>query len=167
MNDSLANISRFILFLMLQLLLFNNIDFMGYLNPFPYVLYIILFPVNGNKPTLLVTSFLLGLFLDMFTNSGGVHATASLFLAYVRPSLFKFSFGLSYEYQTVKIADKITPERISFLILAIFIHHLVLFLLEFFRLSLIVSVIGRTFLATIFTFFMCLLIIYLIKPNKR
>jgi hypothetical protein len=167
LNDSLANISRFILFLMLQLLLFNNIDFMGYLNPFPYVLYIILFPVNGNKPTLLVTSFLLGLFLDMFTNSGGVHATASLFLAYVRPSLFKFSFGLSYEYQTVKIADKITPERISFLILAIFIHHLVLFLLEFFRLSLIVSVIGRTFLATIFTFFMCLLIIYLIKPNKR
>jgi hypothetical protein len=167
LNDSLANILRFILFLMLQLLLFNNIDFMGYLNPFPYVLYIILFPVNGNKPTLLVTSFLLGLFLDMFTNSGGVHATASLFLAYVRPSLFKFSFGLSYEYQTVKIADKITPERISFLILAIFIHHLVLFLLEFFRLSLIVSVIGRTFLATIFTFFMCLLIIYLIKPNKR
>jgi hypothetical protein len=167
LNDSLANILRFILFLMLQLLLFNNIDFMGYLNPFPYVLYIILFPVNGNKPTLLVTSFLMGLFLDMFTNSGGVHATASLFLAYVRPSLFKFSFGLSYEYQTVKIADKITPERISFLILAIFIHHLVLFLLEFFRLSLIVSVIGRTFLATIFTFFMCLLIIYLIKPNKR
>jgi rod shape-determining protein MreD len=167
LNDSLANILRFILFLMLQLLLFNNIDFMGYLNPFPYVLYIILFPVNGNKPTLLVTSFLLGLFLDMFTNSGGVHATASLLLAYVRPSLFKFSFGLSYEYQTVKIADKITPERITFLILAIFIHHLVLFLLEFFRLSLIVSVIGRTFLATIFTFFMCLLIIYLIKPNKR
>ena len=140
---------------------------MGYLNPFPYVLYIILFPVNGNKPTLLVSSFLLGLLLDIFTNSGGVHATASLLLAYVRPSLFKFSFGLSYEYQTVKITDKITPERISFLLLAIFIHHLILFLLEFFRLSLIVSVIGRTLLATIFTFLMCLLIIYLIKPNKR
>ena len=167
MNDTLTNILRFILFLMLQLLLFNNIDFMGYLNPFPYVLYIILFPVNGNKPTLLVTSFLLGLLLDMFTNSGGVHATASLLLAYIRPSLFKFSFGLSYEYQTVKITDKITPERISFLLLAIFIHHLILFLLEFFRLSLIVSVIGRTLLATIFTFLMCLLIIYLIKPNKR
>lgn len=167
MNNSLANIFRFILFLMLQLLLFNNIDFLGYLNPFPYVLYIILFPVNGNKPTLLATSFLLGLLLDVFTNSGGVHATASLILAYVRPSIFKFSFGLSYEYQTVKIADKITPERISFLILAIFIHHLFLFLLEFFRLSLIVSVIGRTLLTTTFTFFMCLLIIYLMKPNKR
>lgn len=103
----------------------------------------------------------------MFTNSGGVHATASLVLAYIRPSLFKFSFGLSYEYQTVKIAEKITPERISFLVLAIFTHHLVLFLLEFFRLSLIFSVIGRTFLTTIFTFFVSLLIIYLIKPSKR
>ena len=105
--------------------------------------------------------------MDMFWNSGGVHAAACVILAYYRPAIFKFSFGLSYEYQTVKIADKITPERISFLILSIFIHHLVLFLLEFFRLSLIVSVIGRTLLATIFTFFMCLLIIYLIKPNKR
>lgn len=167
MNDSLANISRFILFLVLQLLLFNNIDLLGYLNPYPYVLFIILFPVNGNKTALLISSFFLGLLLDIFMNSGGVHATASLFLAYIRPSLFKFSFGLSYEYQTVKIADRITPERISFLVLAIFIHHFVMFLLEFFRFSLYASVIGRTFLTTIFSFFICILIIYLIKPSKR
>lgn len=167
MNDSLANIFRFILFLLLQLLLFNSINLFGYLNPYPYILFIVLFPVNGNKPTLLVTSFFIGLLLDMFTNSGGVHATASLVLAYIRPSIFKFSFGLSYEYQTVKIADKISPERISFLVIAIFIHHLVLFSLEFFRFGLFLSIIGRTLLTTLFTFFICLLIIYLIKPNKR
>lgn len=167
MNDSLANIFRFILFLLLQLLLFNSINLFGYLNPYPYILFIVLFPVNGNKPTLLVTSFFIGLLLDMFTNSDGVHATASLVLAYIRPSIFKFSFGLSYEYQTVKIADKISPERISFLVIAIFIHHLVLFSLEFFRFGLFLSIIGRTLLTTLFTFFICLLIIYLIKPNKR
>jgi len=167
LNDSLANIFRFILFLLLQLLLFNSINLFGYLNPYPYILFIVLFPVNGNKPTLLVTSFFIGLLLDMFTNSGGVHATASLVLAYIRPSIFKFSFGLSYEYQTVKIADKISPERISFLVIAIFIHHLVLFSLEFFRFGLFLSIIGRTLLTTLFTFFICLLIIYLIKPNKR
>ncbi|MCU0349387.1 MAG: rod shape-determining protein MreD [Flavobacterium sp.] len=167
MNDSLANIFRFILFLLLQLLLFNSINLFGYLNPYPYILFIVLFPVNGNKPTLLVTSFFIGLLLDMFTNSGGVHATASLVLAYIRPIIFKFSFGLSYEYQTVKIADKISPERISFLVIAIFIHHLVLFSLEFFRFGLFLSIIGRTLLTTLFTFFICLLIIYLIKPNKR
>ena len=167
MNDSLANIFRFILFLLLQLLLFNSINLFGYLNPYPYILFIVLFPVNGNKPTLLVTSFFIGLLLDMFTNSGGVHATASLVLAYIRPSIFKFSFGLSYEYQTVKIADKISPERITLLLLAIFIHHFVLFFFEYFRFDLILTVLTRTLFSTLFTFTICLLIIYIIKPSKR
>lgn len=167
MNSTLINIVRFVILLFLQVIIFNNIDLFGYINPFPYVLYILLFPVNGNKTVLLVSSFLLGLLLDMFCNSGGVHAAASLTLAYVRPNLFKFAFGLSYEYQTVKIADKISTERVSFLLLSIFIHHFVLFLLEFFRPSLFFIIISRTLITTVFTLLICLLIIYLIKPSKR
>lgn len=109
----------------------------------------------------------MGILLDMFCNSGGIHTMASITLAYFRPSLFKFAFGLSYEYQTVKIADKISPERITLLLLAIFIHHFILFFFEFLRIDLIVEVLMRTLLSTIFTFTISLLIIYLIKPNKR
>jgi hypothetical protein len=148
-------------------LLFKNINLFGFLNPYPYLLFILLYPVNGNRSILLLTSFLLGLFLDMFLDSGGIHAAASVVLAFVRPSLFRFSFGLSYEYQTIKIADKISSERITFLILSIFIHHLVLFLLEFFRLNLFLDIIWKTVTTTLFTFIVSLLIIYLIKPNKR
>jgi hypothetical protein len=46
--------------------------------------------------------------MDIFLNSGGTHATACLVLAYVRPSIFKFSFGISYEYQTIKLNDVLT-----------------------------------------------------------
>jgi len=166
-NIFLENIIRFILLLIFQVLLFNNINLFGFLNPYPYLLFILLYPVNGNRSILLVTSFLLGLFLDMFCNSGGIHAAASLIIAYVRPSLFRFSFGLSYEYQTIKIADRISSERITFLILSIFIHHFVLFLLEFFRLNLFIEIIWKTVTTTLFTFIVSLLIIYLIKPNKR
>ena len=123
------------MFLALQILIFNNINLFGYLNPYPYVLFILLYPVNSNKSLLLLSSFTLGILIDMFANSGGVHATAAVILAYIRPSLFKFAFGLSYEYQTVKIADKISPERITLLLLAIFIHHFILFFFEFFRTS--------------------------------
>jgi len=154
-------------FLALQILIFNNINLFGYLNPYPYVLFILLYPVNSNKSLLLLSSFTLGILIDMFANSGGVHATAAVILAYTRPSLFKFAFGLSYEYQTVKIADKISPERITLLILAIFIHHFILFFFEFFRIDLIFTVLFRTLLSTLFTFTISLLIIYLIKPNKR
>ena len=119
MNNSILNSIRFLVFLSLQVLIFNNINLFGYLNPYPYVLFILLYPVNSNKSVLLLGSFALGILLDMFCNSGGIHTTASLILAFIRPTLFKFSFGLSYEYQTVKIADKISPERITLLLLSL------------------------------------------------
>ena len=98
MNSAmLFNIARFILLLVAQVVIFNNFNFFGYINPYPYILFIILYPVNGNKYSLLLASFLLGLTMDLFCNSGGVHAASCLLLAYFRPLIFKFSFGLSYE----------------------------------------------------------------------
>jgi rod shape-determining protein MreD len=168
MNSALlVNIFRFILLLAIQIIVFNNMNFFGFISPFPYLLFIILYPVNGNKSGLLVASFLLGLIMDMFSNSGGIHATSCLTLAYFRPYLFKFSFGLSYEYQTVKLNDVLTPERFSFILLSVIIHHLVLFLLEAFQFSFIWDILLRTILSTIFTIIICIVIIYLIKPNKR
>jgi hypothetical protein len=166
-NNSLLNSIRFIVFLSLQVLIFNNINLFGYINPYPYVLFIILYPVNSNKSVLLLGSFFLGLLLDIFCDSGGVHTTASIVLAFLRPTLFRFSFGLSYEYQTVKIADKMSPERITLLLLAIVIHHFILFYLEYFRLGLLFTILSRTIVSALFTFTICILIVYLIKPNKR
>jgi hypothetical protein len=168
MNSAvLLNIARFVLLLAAQILIFNNLDFLGFINPFPYLLFIILYPVNGNKTGLLVASFFLGLILDMFCNSGGVHAAASLLLAYYRPYIFKFSFGLSYEYQTVRLNDVLTTERFSFLAIAVVLHHFVLFILEVFRVSFLFEIILKTFVSTIFTLITCILIIYLFKPNKK
>ena len=168
MNSTLlVNISRFILLLAFQIIIFNNMNFLGYISPYPYILFIILYPVNGNKTVLVVASFLLGLIIDMFNNSGGAHATACLVLAYFRPSLFKFAFGLSYEYQTIKLNDVLTPERFTFILLAILIHHLTLFLLETFQLTYILDTLTRTLLSTAFSIIICIIIIYLIKPNKR
>jgi rod shape-determining protein MreD len=168
MNSAmLYNIARFILLLAAQIIIFNKFDFLGYINPFPYILFIILYPVNGNKYGLLAASFFLGLTMDLFCNSGGVHAAACLMLAYFRPSIFKFSFGLSYEYQTVRLNDTLTPERFSFILLAVIIHHLTLFVLEVFTFEYLWDIILRTIVSTLFTILICILIIYLIKPSKR
>ena len=168
MNSALlVNIFRFILLLAIQIVIFNNMNFLGYISPFPYILFIILYPVNGNKSALVVTSFLLGIIMDLFSNSGGTHATACLVLAYFRPSIFKFAFGLSYEYQTIKINDVLTPQRFSFILLSVVIHHFTLFLLEAFQLSFILDTLITIVLSTIFTIIICIIIIYLIKPNKR
>jgi hypothetical protein len=142
-------------------------NFLSFIMPLPYMLFIILYPVNGNRTGLLLASFLLGLTMDMFSNSGGVHAAACVTLAYFRPSIFKFSFGISYEYQTIRLNDVLTPERFSFILVAVVIHHFILFLLEAFQVSFFWDILIRTILSTVFTIISCIIIIYLIKPNKR
>lgn len=168
MNSTvLVNIARFVLLLAAQVVLFNNLTLFGFVSSFPYVLFIMLYPVNGNRNALLAVSFLLGILMDMFANSGGVHAAACVILAYVRPALFKFSFGLSYEYQTVRLDDVLTPERFSFILLSVGIHHLVLFGLEIFRVALFWDMLLRALFSTLFTIVVCIILIYLFKPSRR
>ena len=163
----LGNIARFILLLLAQVLIFNRINLFGFINPFPYILFIVLYPVNGNKTGLLLSSFLLGILMDSFWNSGGVHTAACVTLAYLRPNIFKFAFGLSYEYQTIKINDVLTPERFSFILLSVILHHTVLFILEVFNISFFWDILLRIILSSIFTIITCIIIIYMIKPSKR
>ncbi len=168
MNRALIiNIVRFILLIAAQVVIFSKIDLFGFINPFPYILFIMLYPVNANKSGLLIASFLLGLTIDLFANSGGVHAFSCLILAYVRPSFFKFSFGISYEYQTVKINDKLSPERFTFIFISIITHHFILFLLEFFKFTFILEALLRTITSTIFTLIVSIVIIYLFKPKRK
>jgi rod shape-determining protein MreD len=163
----IINILRFIILLLLQVIIFSRLDLFGFLNPYPYVLFILLYPVNSNRAGLLLASFFMGLCLDMFLNSGGSHAVACVTLAYLRPTFFRFSFGVSYEYQTVKINDRLSPERFSFILISVVTHHLILYLLEIFRFSLILDILWRTVLSTLFTLLLCITIIYLIKPGKQ
>lgn len=166
-SNILLNIFRFIILLSIQIIILNQLNFGGWINPYLYILFILLYPLNSNRAAFIIASFLLGLTLDLFSDSGGVHATACLILAYIRPSILRFSFGLSYEYQTIRIADKLSVERFTYLLISILIHHLILFTLEIYRFDLFFEIIAHTFFSTLFTFILCILSIYLIKPNKK
>ena len=168
MNSTiLFNTIRFVLLIAAQVIIFNNINLFEFINPLPYVLFILLYPVNTNKSGLLIASFLLGLTIDFFENSGGVHAAACLILAYIRPAFFRFAFGLSYEYQTIKINDRLSPERFTFIFISIITHHLILFLLEFFKFTFLFEIFIRTITTTLFTLVVSIIIIYLFKPSKK
>ena len=172
-NTILSNITRFVLLLIAQVLIFNNLDILSFINPYPYILFIILYPADGNKPLLYLSSFLLGLTVDMFENSGGIHAAASLVLAFSRPSILKFAFGVSYQYHNLNIYRQVTrnifssSEVLTYLILCIAIHHITLFTLEFLRFNFFLEILVRSLLTTIATFICCVLILYLIKPSKK
>src|SRR5690606_20830059 len=98
---------------------------------------------------------------------GGVHAASCLILAYSRPAIFKFSFGLSYEYQTIKINDVLTPERFSFILISVVIHHTIMFVLEIFTFRHFGDILLHTVCSTIFTIILCIILIYIFKPSRR
>lgn len=155
-NDIVINIFRFIIVLILQIFLLNNINFLGYVNPYLYILFILLYPLNGNKGLLIFLSFLLGLTVDIFGDSGGVHAAASVFIAYMRPLILKFSFGISYEYNAINIQKADIGERVVYFSAMILLHHFILFLLEIFSINHILLILKSTLFSGIFTLILIL-----------
>ena len=168
MNSALTqNSIRFILLVLIQVLVLNNINFLGYINPYIYILFILLYPIQNNRLLFIFLSFLLGLFVDMFLDSGGVHAAASVLIAYIRPLFLKFSFGMTYEHQTVKIGHSEMGQRITYISLLTLIHHLVLFSLEVFNSGKILLILKKTLFSSIFTIILCVLITILFSQKSK
>ena len=166
-NDIFIITLKFIILVLIQVFLLNHINFLGYINPFLYILFILTYPLTGNKSLLIFFSFLLGLSIDMFGDSGGIHAAACVFIGFIRPVILKFSFGVSYEYNTIKIHRTDLSNRLIYIALMVFIHHLILFSLETFNLSHIQFVLKYTLFSGIFSIVLILGSISLFSRNIK
>lgn len=168
MNSSITlHISRFILLVLLQVLIFNHVNFIGYINPYVYILFIVLYPISNNRQLFIFLSFLLGLTVDIFSDSGGIHAAACVTIAYARPLFLKFSFGTSYEHQTLRISNSEMGQRISYFTTIILLHHIVLFSLEVFNTYNILLIIKKSLFSGIFTLIMCLILTVLFSRSSK
>jgi hypothetical protein len=86
MNSSLtiSNIIRFFVLLLVQVLILQNINVSTYINIFIYPMFILLLPVRTPSWLVIFLSFLLGLLVDAFYTTYGMHAAVSTFTAYLR-----------------------------------------------------------------------------------
>jgi hypothetical protein len=164
---NINSIIRFVILILAQVLVFSNVNFMGSINPYPYILFILLFPANNNRTLFIFLSFMLGLFVDLFSNSGGVHAAACVTIAFIRPPVLKFAFGMVYEHQTIKFNNTEFSNRVIYFSIPIFIHHFIMFLMEIFNLSNILLVLQKTLFSGIFTVILCTLISVLFSNKQR
>lgn len=162
-----SNTARFIVLVILQVLILNNINFAGYINPYLYVLFLLLYPFAGNQSLFLFLSFLLGVSIDVFEDSGGINAAACLVAAFVRPNLLRFSFGISYDHQNIRLANTPFGSKLSYVFLMVLIHHFVLFSLEMFSLSHILLILKKTLFSSLFTVILILLSLSLFSKKYR
>lgn len=154
-NLLLKNIARWIILILVQVLILNNINFGGYLNPYLYVLFIIMLPFETPGWLLLSSAFLLGLGVDIFGHTTGLHTAACVFMAFMRPITIKIVTSKK-EYEpgmTPSIKDLGIWWFTSYALLLITFHHITLYFLETLRLTQIFSTLFHSLSNTIFTFF--------------
>lgn len=82
-----VNFFRFFLLLLVQILVFSNVNFSTFVNPYVFPLFVLLLPFETPRWMLMAIGFLAGLALDVFLGSMGMHAAACLLLGYLRPFL--------------------------------------------------------------------------------
>ena len=165
-NIVFVNIMRFFGLLLLQVLICSNINLMGYINPNIYLLFILLYPASNNRLLFIFCSFLIGVIIDAFLDSGGTHAAASVLIAYIRPLFLKFSFRAAYDYQSIKFSNTNFAQRYIYFLSLILIHHFVLFSLIVFDQNKMLLKIKQTFYSSGFTFLLCLLIYSLFSRKE-
>jgi len=80
---------RFIFLVFLQVVLFNNINFLDFATPFVYVMFIMLLPFEAPIIVTVILGFVMGVTIDAFIDTGGLHAAALTFSAYCRSRVLR------------------------------------------------------------------------------
>ena len=142
---------------------------MGYVNPYMYILFILLLPLETPRWLLLFLAFVLGYTIDYFSHTIGINIAATVLVAYLRPKLIHLLIPKLEPSPEVKIGINQFGFK-SFLLytsILVLIHHLSLFYLEIFRLSDFLLTLRSAFLSSIFTIVLIIMSQYLFYPQKK
>ena len=155
----------FVLLILLQVLVFNNIRFSGYINPYVYIMFILLLPVEIPSWLLLLISFGTGMLMDIFCGSPGMHTSATVLAGFVRP----------YTLRIVSPRDGYEPGAepsmfiygfrwfLIYASLIILVHHTALFYLEVFRFAGFFRTLLRVLMSSLFSSTFIILLEYIRK----
>lgn len=154
MNRTLSRILAFIVLALVQVFILNKIHLFGYATPLLYLYFILTLGQGVTRNQLMLLAFVLGLVIDVFSNTFGIHAAASTLVAFLRPALIRLFFLRDEgEPFTPGIRAMGGGAFARYALLATLIHHTVVFCLEYFSfaylLPLAISIGGSTLLTMI------------------
>ena len=137
----------------LQISIFNNIELFGLLNPFVYVFVLLVLPLGTPRSVLMLIGFFTGWIIDIFSNTGGLHAAASTLLTFLRPWWIGVTIPRTNydELQNIRIKDIEFGQFIAYAALLTAVHHLVLYWGESLAWADFWLVVGKSFVNVFFT----------------
>ncbi len=159
----LKYIAKFFSLVLLQILIFDQLRFSGYISPYIYIIFVLNLPLNFSKTAILFMAFAIGLTIDVFSDSLGIHAAATVFMAFCRPAVIDL-ISTKKEFE-----EEATPSLgfmgirwiIPYTVILVFLHHTFLFFAEIFSFKEFWATISRAFISTFFTFLLIIITHYL------
>ena len=153
-------------YILIQVLILNDVLFFNYINPYLYLALIISWPIKNEKWILLVYAFFLGFFIDLFNGSLGFHSTATVFTAFVRSSLIKITIPHNILSENDEISQTKIGKKsfITYSFLVILLQHLIIFLLE--HLSFNLQILFKVIASSLVTLTL-ILILEIVKSSKK
>ena len=150
-----------VVFVLLQVLVMNNIHLFGIVVPFIYLYVILKLPVDVSRSNIVLISFIVGLVIDIFSNTFGMHAAACTLAGFVRtPLLERFVDIREVPEGSIPSYRLFGLGRfLRYMVLLVLIHHVALFVIESFTFFQPLLMITRILSSMLFT----LLLIFILE----
>lgn len=150
---------NFVFLILLQVLILNRIEFAGYINPYLYILFILMLPFEVPVWAVLLLSFFTGLSVDLFAFTPGVHLSATVFLGFMRNIVLSI-LSPRDGYETGSAPSVINYGwgwYLRYVIILVLAHHLFLFMVEAFTLRHFDDILLKTVTSMAFTLILIVL----------
>lgn len=152
----------------LQVLILNNLHLSIYVNPYVYILLILLLPFEIPGWILLSAAFVTGMTMDGFSNTMGMHTAATVLMAFLRRYLTRliapregYESGQTPHYNYMGMIW-----FLSYASILTTIHHLALFLIEDFEIAHFFTVFFKAIISSILSIVvMVVLMLFTYKPK--
>ena len=161
---------RLLILLAIDIFLVSRLEIGMYFVPHIYFLSLLLLPVRTKKSVLLIFGFFSGLAMDLFMNTGGLHAAASTMLAFIR--IFTIRLYLAPEDEDNNIIPGLyslgTRKYLLYSSILILIHQLTFFALEVFKTDAVLLILEKTIASSAIDILLLLFIqMMFMKPAKK
>ena len=152
----------FVLYLSLQILIVRNLVLFDVAFCFVYVACILLLPSEMSLSATLLTAFGVGIIVDTFYNTLGMHAAATVLMAYIRPIIVRFQAAQrGFDSRVVFSIHEMGSRNFFYYVLVLtFIHHFALFLIEANNILLFLPAMVKIVASTLFTSVTIMLVQY-------
>lgn len=132
-----------------------------------YILFLYWYPIKQNRTVFIVIAFLLGFIIDVFSDTLAIHAAATTTIAFLRPAIMRFCFGVNYEFQSFKLSSVPRIQQITYIALLIVIHHTVFYILEVFSFENFLLILKKILTVSLASIVLCILLSSLFSVKKE